>query len=79
MHAAMHLVHLLTEMLMICYVKEQKRIQKISVSFIFSNIKLIQFVIKYDEEILIMHEIEIARHIQKRRSKAVKVVQFVKA
>ena len=52
MHAAMHLVHLLTEMLMICYVKEQKRIRKISVRFIFSNIKLIQFIIKYDEEIL---------------------------
>ena len=52
MHAAMHLVHLLTEMLMICYVKEQKRIRKISVRFIFSNIKLIQFIIKYEEEIL---------------------------
>ena len=47
--------------------------------FLFSNIKLIQFIIQYDEEILIMHGIEIARHIQKRRSKAVKVVQFVKA
>ena len=59
--------------------KEQIRIQKIYVRFRFSNIKLIQFIIQYDEEILIMHEIEIARHIQKRRSKAGKVVQFVKA
>ena len=59
--------------------KEQIRIQKIYVRFLFSNIKLIQFIIQYDEEILIMHGIEIARHIQKRRSKAVKVVQFVKA